>query len=155
MRAFRPPVSRRSVLEQLTARSLIAGFTSMALCSERQVPRPEVTVLFAVGATAAAPSAPGELGPSEVHNALVRGLPPHRAMAPSGLTQALAPGSEPSARRGKPAAGDSGVSCPPLLRSGHPRLGGPAERLAAAPDRVHDHGQFSGHLHARLGRAAP
>ena len=76
----------------------------MAVCSERQAPRPEVTVLFAVGAMAAAPSAPGELGSSKVHNALVR-LPPHRAMAPSGLTQALAPGSEPSARR-EPAAGD-------------------------------------------------
>ena len=86
-------------------RSLIAGFTSRALCSERQAPRPEVTVLFAVGTVSAAPSAPGELGPSEVHNALVR-LLPHRAMAPSGLTQALAPGSEPSARRGEPAAGD-------------------------------------------------
>ncbi len=77
----------------------------MALRSERQAPPPEVTVLFAVGAMAAAPSAPGELGSSKVHNALVR-LLPHRAMAPSGLTQALAPGSEPSARRGEPAAGD-------------------------------------------------
>ena len=71
----------------------------MALRSERQAPPPEVTVLFAVGTVAAAPSAPGELGPSEVHNALVR-LSPHRATAPSGLTHALAPGSEPSARRG-------------------------------------------------------
>ena len=77
----------------------------MALCSERQAPRPEVTVLFAVGALAAAPSAPGELGSSKVHNALVRWLPPNRAMAPGGLTQALAPGSEVSARR-KPAAGN-------------------------------------------------
>ena len=72
---------------------------SMALCSEQQAPRPEVTVLSVVGAVAAASSAPGELGPSEVHNALVR-LLPHRATAPSGLTHALAPGSEPSARRG-------------------------------------------------------
>jgi len=80
-------------------RSLIAGSTSTALCSERQAPRPEVTVLFAVGALAAAPSAPGELGTSKVHNALVQ-LVLHRATAPIGLTHALAPGSEPSARRG-------------------------------------------------------
>ena len=40
---------------------------------------------------------------SKVHNALIR-LPPHRAKAPAGLTRALAPGSEPSARR-EPAAG--------------------------------------------------
>src|SRR5215211_1920623 len=39
-------------------RSLIAGFTSTALHSDRQAPRPEVTVLFAVSASAAAPSAP-------------------------------------------------------------------------------------------------
>ena len=71
----------------------------MALCSERQAPRPGVTVLFAVGALAAAPSAPGELGTSKVHNALVQ-LVLHRATAPIGLTHALAPGSEPSARRG-------------------------------------------------------
>ena len=89
-----------------TGRSLIAGFTSTALHSERQAPHPEVTVLFAVSASAAAPSAPGELGSSKVHNALVRWLPPNRAMAPGGLTQALAPGSEPSARRSKATAGD-------------------------------------------------
>ena len=41
---------------------------------------------------------------SKVHNALIR-LPPHRAKAPDGLTHALAPGSEASARR-EPAAGN-------------------------------------------------
>ena len=73
--------------------------------SERQASHPEVTVLSAVGASAAASSAPGELGPSKVHNALVQRLP-HRAKAPDGLTHALAPGSEPSARHDKAAVGD-------------------------------------------------
>ena len=72
------------------------GLHANGLALRRQAPHPAVTALFAVGAMAAASSAPGELGPSMVHNALVRRLP-HRAEAPDGLTHALAPGSEPSA----------------------------------------------------------
>src|SRR3712207_4125863 len=104
----------------------------MALCSERQAPRPGVTVLFAVGALAAAPSAPGELGTSKVHNALVQ-LVLHRAMAPSGLTHALAPGSEPSAHCGEPAAGDLRsyrCSSSPVRRPAARRSNGTARRCA-------------------------
>src|SRR3712207_7726681 len=55
---------------------------------------------------------------SKVHNALIRRLP-HRAKAPVGLARALAPGSEPAARR-EAAGGDF---CFPSLGSEECRAG--------------------------------
>ncbi len=80
------------------------------------------------------------------------------AAAPCHGPQRTDPGPRPGERAlGPPRAcgGRSPFLVLPLLRSGRPRLGSPAERLAAAPDRMHHHGELARQCDARLGRARP